>query len=163
MTPFNPVKVLIFISLKQTMGISTAWQLMSISRSPWKRIICKFFICGTAYFLLTAKLSDGLLLLQLFPILLLKLTPFTVMVNFQHVFSQKVLKCGPLLTDEDVCSNRIAKEIQSEQPDKLNNIFFGIGGFLFWYRRIPFGQNSYYLLWKVSGRKRYWEHLWKMK
>ena len=26
-------------------------------------------------------------------------------------------------------ADRIAKEIQSEQPDKLNNIFFGIGGF----------------------------------
>lgn len=26
-------------------------------------------------------------------------------------------------------ADRIAKEIQSEQPDKLSNIFFGIGGF----------------------------------
>ena len=49
------------------------------------------------------------------------------MKNFQDVFSQNDLECGPLWCVEGVY--RIAKELQPLDPDGFSNIFIGLGGF----------------------------------
>ena len=49
-------------------------------------------------------------------------TIYTATVNFQDV-----LPHGPLWSDEGVY--RIAKELQLQYPEKLNNFFLGIAGF----------------------------------
>ena len=70
-------------------------------------------------------------------------TIYTTMVNFQDVLPQKKIKDGPLWSDglqrRFSCSN------------------LKIWQYIPWHNRIPFRENSYHLLWKVSGRKWNWE------
>ena len=49
------------------------------------------------------------------------------MINFQDVLKQKERENGPFWLDEVV--RHTAKEIQLLYPQKISNIFLGIGGF----------------------------------
>ena len=49
------------------------------------------------------------------------------MINFQDILKQRDFPYGPLWCDQS--AYKIAKEIQSLQPDEFDNIFLGMGDF----------------------------------